>query len=75
VGDDYKLVQGWPAEDGIEGVVDLQDIEEDTLRAVVLRHPESHREGDATVQDDRAQTTLENGREGASLDMGIYNFW
>jgi hypothetical protein len=32
--------------------VDLYDVEENTLRAVVLRGPECAREGDATTWDD-----------------------
>jgi hypothetical protein len=45
-----------PAEEGVEGEVDLYNIEDDTLSAVVLRHPKSHRKGDATVWDDGAWT-------------------
>jgi hypothetical protein len=40
VGDDHKLVQGWPANDGVEGEVDLCDVTDDALCAVVLRHLE-----------------------------------
>jgi hypothetical protein len=54
VGHDHELVQGWPAEDGIEGEVDMHDVEDDALRVVVLRRPECHWEGDATVWDDGA---------------------
>jgi hypothetical protein len=35
VGDSHELVQGWPTNDGIEGEVDLCDVEEDDLCAVV----------------------------------------
>jgi hypothetical protein len=56
VDDNHELVQGSPAKDGIEGEVDLHDVEDDALHAVVLRRPKSHREGDATVQNDGAQT-------------------
>jgi hypothetical protein len=54
VGDGHELIHGWPANDGIEGEVDLHDVEEDALRAVVLRHPECDRERDATERDDGA---------------------
>jgi hypothetical protein len=52
VGHNHELVQGRPAKDGIEGEVDLRDVEDDALRAVVLRCPECHWEGDATTRDD-----------------------
>jgi hypothetical protein len=55
VGDGHELVQGWPAHDGIEGEVDLRDVEENALRAVVLRCPECDREGDSTLRDDGAR--------------------
>jgi hypothetical protein len=48
-------VQGRPANDGIEGEVYLRNIEDDTLRAVVLKRPECDREGHATVWDDGAR--------------------
>jgi hypothetical protein len=66
VGNDHELVQGLPTEDGIYGEVDLLDVEDGSLRVVVLRHPKGHQEREATV--------LENGCEGAILDIGIYNF-
>jgi hypothetical protein len=49
VGNSHELVQGQPAQDGVEGEVDLRNIENDALRAVVIRCPQSHWEGDATV--------------------------
>jgi hypothetical protein len=54
VGDSQELVQGRPADDGIKGEVDLHDVKDDTLCAVVLRRPKRHREGDATAWNDRA---------------------
>jgi hypothetical protein len=75
VGDGHELVQGQLIDDGIEGEVDLRDVKDDTLRAVVLRCPKHHREGDATAWDDAARPTPENRREGASLDIEICNFW
>jgi hypothetical protein len=42
LGNNHELVQGRHAQDGVEGEVDLYDIEEDALCAVVLRHPECH---------------------------------
>jgi hypothetical protein len=55
VGNGHELVQDRPADDGLEWEVDLRDVKDDALCAVVLRHPEYHREGDATAQDDGAQ--------------------
>jgi hypothetical protein len=49
VGDYHKLVQGWPAQNGIKGEIDLCDIKEDTLCVNVLRHPECDQEGDTTA--------------------------
>jgi hypothetical protein len=54
VGKGHELVQGRPVDDGIEGEVDLPNVKDDALCAVVLRHPERHREMDATVWNDRA---------------------
>jgi hypothetical protein len=54
VGDSHELVQGRPANDGVEGEVDLHDVKEDALRVVVLRRPECDWEGDATTWDDGA---------------------
>jgi hypothetical protein len=56
VGDGHELVQGWPTNDGIEGEVDLHDVKDDALHTVVLRRPERHEEGDATMRDDRARS-------------------
>jgi hypothetical protein len=56
VGDGHELIQGRPANDGVEGEVDLRDVKEDALRAVVLKRPKCDREGDATTWDDGAQT-------------------
>jgi hypothetical protein len=55
VGNGHELVQGWPANDGIEGEVDLCNIKDDVLCAVVLRRLEHHREGDTTARNDRAR--------------------
>jgi hypothetical protein len=51
----HELVQGWLADDGVEGLVDHRDVKDDALRAVVLRHPEYHRDRDAAVRDDGAR--------------------
>jgi hypothetical protein len=40
VSDSHELVQGRPANDGIEGEVDLRDIKDNALRVVVLSRPE-----------------------------------
>jgi hypothetical protein len=56
VGNGHELVWGRPVKDGVEGEVDLNDVKDDALYAVVLRHPECHREGDATMCDDGART-------------------
>jgi hypothetical protein len=37
VGSGHELIQGRLAKDGIEGEVDLRNVEDDALRAVVLR--------------------------------------
>jgi hypothetical protein len=54
VGDGHELVQGRPTNDGVEGEVDLHDVEDDALRAVVLRCLKHDREGDATAWNDGA---------------------
>jgi hypothetical protein len=54
VGNSHELAQGRPANDGVEGEVDLRDIKDDALRSVVLRHLKRHWEGDATAQNDGA---------------------
>jgi hypothetical protein len=56
VGNSHELIQHRPVKDGVEGEVDLRDIKDDTLCAVVLRHPESRRERNATARDDGART-------------------
>jgi hypothetical protein len=71
VGDDHELVQGWLANDGVEGEVDLRDIEDDAPRVVVLRCPERDREGDATTQDDGTQAHTQKQVQRAN--MGICN--
>jgi hypothetical protein len=48
-----KLVQGRPAQNGIEGETDLRDVEQDTFRVKVLRRPECDREGDTSARNDR----------------------
>jgi hypothetical protein len=55
VGNGHELVQSQPANDGIEGEVDLHNVEDDALRAVVLKRPERHSEGDATARNDGAR--------------------
>jgi hypothetical protein len=55
VGDSHELVQGQPANVGIEWEVDLDDVEEDALLAVFLRCAECDREEDATAWDDGAR--------------------
>jgi hypothetical protein len=55
VGNCHELVQGRPANDGVEGEVDLHNTEDGALCAVVLRRPECDWEGDATAWDDGAR--------------------
>jgi hypothetical protein len=52
MGNSHKLVQCQPTQNGIEWEVDLHDVEEDTLRTEVLRHPKCNWEGDTTTQHD-----------------------
>jgi hypothetical protein len=56
VGDGHELVQGRPTQNSIEGEVDLRDVKEDALHAVVLRHLKYHQEGDATARHNGHQT-------------------
>jgi hypothetical protein len=49
VGDSHELAQGRLTNDGIEWEVDLHNVEEDALCAVVLKHLKGDREGDATA--------------------------
>jgi hypothetical protein len=49
VGNRHKLVQGRPAQNGVEGEVHLRDVEEYALCAKALRHPECDREGDTAT--------------------------
>jgi hypothetical protein len=53
MGNCQKLVQGRPAQNGIEGEADIRDVKHDTFRAKVLRHPECDREGDTSARNDR----------------------
>jgi hypothetical protein len=53
VGNCHKLIQGWPAHNGIEGEADHHDIKQDTLCVELLRHPECDREEDTTTQHNR----------------------
>jgi hypothetical protein len=64
VGDDHELVQGRPANDGVEREVDLRDIEDDAPRVVVLRCPERDREGDAPHRMMEPRPTLKNRCKG-----------
>jgi hypothetical protein len=74
VGHGHELIQCQLIEYGIERVVDLRDVKDDALCAVVLRHPETDRDGDATMREEEPRPTLENGCEGTSLDVGICSF-
>jgi hypothetical protein len=47
MGNGYEPVQGRPANDGIEGEVNLRDVKLDVLGAEVFLGPESYREDDA----------------------------
>jgi hypothetical protein len=47
MGNGHELVKGRPADDGIEGKVNLRDIELDVLCAEVLLGPECYQEYDA----------------------------
>jgi hypothetical protein len=47
MGNGHEPIQGWPANDGIEGEVNLHDIKLDALYAEVLLSPECYRECDA----------------------------
>jgi hypothetical protein len=55
VGDGHELIQGCPTNGGVEWEVDVHDVKDDALRAVVLRRHECHREGDAITWNDGAQ--------------------
>jgi hypothetical protein len=67
MGNGHEPVQGGPTEDGVEGEVDLCDVEDDVLRAVVLMHPESYREGDATTWNDGAGSHSQKWVRGSEL--------
>jgi hypothetical protein len=58
MGNYHKLVQGRPAQNGIEGETDLRDVEQDTFREEVLRRPECDREGDTSALNDRYRAHL-----------------
>jgi hypothetical protein len=47
MGNGHESIQGRPAYDGVEGEVNLHDVEHDVLRAEVLLGPECNRECDA----------------------------
>jgi hypothetical protein len=55
MGNGHELVQGWPADDSVEGETDLHNVKDDALRAVVHWCPEHHCDGDANAWDDRAR--------------------
>jgi hypothetical protein len=47
MGNGHEPVQGWPANDGVEGEVDFRNVENDVLRAEVHLSSECNRECDA----------------------------
>jgi hypothetical protein len=47
MGNGHEPVQGRPADDGVEGEINLRDVEQDILRAEVLLGPKCYRECDA----------------------------
>jgi hypothetical protein len=47
MGNGHEPVQGWPADDGVEGEVNLRDVELDVPRAEVLLGPKCYQECDA----------------------------
>jgi hypothetical protein len=55
MGNCYKLVQGQPAQNDIEGEADFRDVEQDTFHEEVLRRPKCDREGDTSMRNDRYQ--------------------
>jgi hypothetical protein len=67
MGNGHEPAQGGPTEDGVEGEVDLCDVEDDALRAVVLMHPESYREGDATTWNDGVGSHSQKWVRGSEL--------
>jgi hypothetical protein len=54
----HKLVQGRPAQNGIEGEAELRDVEQDIFHAEVLMRPECDREGDTSARNDRYRAHL-----------------
>jgi hypothetical protein len=56
MGGRHKLVHGWPTQNGIEGEVDLCDVEEDAVCAKVLRRPKCDQEGDTSTRHNRYRT-------------------
>jgi hypothetical protein len=48
MGNGHELVQGRPADDSVEGDVNIHDVELDVLRVEVLLGPECYRECDAS---------------------------
>jgi hypothetical protein len=74
MGNGHEPVQGLPADDGVEGEVNLRDIEQDVLRVEVLLGPECYRECDAPKGYTGCGPTPENGREGPSLYPGICSY-
>jgi hypothetical protein len=47
------MVQGRPAQNGIEGEAELDDVEHDTFRAEVLKRPECDQDGDTSTRNDQ----------------------
>jgi hypothetical protein len=52
MGSYHKLVQGRPAQNGIEWEGDLHDVKQDTFRTEVLRRPECDRERDTSARNE-----------------------
>jgi hypothetical protein len=71
MGNGHELVQGRPANDGIEGEVNLRDVELDVLCAEVLLGPECYRECDAAKGIHRLRAHSGEWMGGSSRDPGI----
>jgi hypothetical protein len=73
MGNCHKLVQGRPAQNGIEGEADLRDIEQDILQkfsgVLNVTGREIHPRGMTGIGP-----TPESGRDGWSFDIGICSF-
>jgi hypothetical protein len=74
MGNGHELLQGRPANDGIETEVNFRNVEPDVLSAEVLLSPECNQECDAPKGVHWLRAHSREWEEGPSRDPGICNY-